>query len=206
MSKWGTLKVRIITAVILFLLLAAATTQLPPFYFALFIALIVLRAGWEWTRFLSSSSNRGKLLYLGSLALMAAGIFGLLGITPAAAEIDELRATMILGLGQFFWLFSVVLLRGYPGNREDWNDDSHIAAMGLFALLPVLVALVCSSTCCPMARWYWRWSCWLRQSTWGLISPAFVSVNANWHLTSVPTNPGKECGEGWRCACSSPRP
>ncbi len=142
MAKWDSLKLRIITAVILFLLLAGITTQLPPFSFALVIAIVVLRAGWEWTRFLDASSTQGKLLYLGSLALMIAGIFGLLGITPTAVEIDELRAAMLLGLGQFFWLFTVLLLRGYPANKDDWNDDSHIAAMGLFALLPVLVAIV----------------------------------------------------------------
>ncbi|MEQ8956259.1 MAG: phosphatidate cytidylyltransferase, partial [Gammaproteobacteria bacterium] len=135
MSKWDTLKLRIVTAVILFLLLAAATTQLPPFYFAVIIALIVLRAGWEWTRFLTASSRQGRLLYIASLAIMMAGIFPLLGIFPGASAIDELRATMILGLGQFFWLFSVVLLKGYPQNRNAWNDDSHIAAMGLVALL-----------------------------------------------------------------------
>ena len=141
MSKWETLKLRIITALVLFGVLAAATTLMPPFYYSLLIAVIMLRAGWEWTRFLGASGASGKVLYLLSLAVMMAGIFLLLGITPTAVAIDELRATMLLGLGQFFWLFSAYLLRGYPANRDNWNDDSHIAAMGLFALLPVLVAI-----------------------------------------------------------------
>ena len=51
------LKQRVITAVILLVGLIAATTQLPSFYFSLFIAAVILVAAWEWAGFVSSDKK-----------------------------------------------------------------------------------------------------------------------------------------------------
>ncbi len=135
------LKQRIITAVLLLLVLAGATTQLPPFYFSLFIAAIILVAAWEWTGLLSPDNKIAKLPYLASIAVMLFGCFLLLGIAPDAQSIDSFRATLILMLGLLFWLISLFLLAGYPDNTRLWNDASKIALIGMLVLIPTFVGI-----------------------------------------------------------------
>jgi len=141
-EKTAVLKQRVITAVILLLLLIGATTLLGPFSFALVIALIVLLAAWEWGGLVGLAQRQAKIGFLVSIALMAAGTFFLLGVTPGAVAIDVLRVELLLILGIIFWLFVLLLLIQYPASRSRWNDPSRIAAMGLFALLPTLAGIM----------------------------------------------------------------
>lgn len=136
------LKQRVITAVLLLLALIAATTQLPSFYFSLFVAAVILVAAWEWTGFVSSHKEIAKLPYLASIAVMLIGSFFLLGITPNAQEIDSFRASLVLMLGLLFWLISLFFLAGYPENIKLWNDESKIALMGVLVLMPTFVGMV----------------------------------------------------------------
>ena len=136
------LKQRIITAVFLLLALIAATTQLSSFYFAILAALLVLVASWEWAGFIGLSQRISKIPYLLTLTAMIFGLFLLLGLSPGAEEIDYLRVAVILGLGLLFWLLSLVMLIGYPQNRQQWNDESKIACMGMFSLIPTWAGLV----------------------------------------------------------------
>ncbi len=136
------LKQRIITAVILAIALIAASTLLSTFYFAIFVALIVLLAAWEWSGFIGLLQKKSKLAYFLSLALVLIGLFRLLNINPTGDTIDRLRVTLILGTGLLFWLLILFVLRGYPENKKRWNDESKIAGMGLFALIPTWVGLV----------------------------------------------------------------
>ncbi len=136
------LKHRIITAVLLLLALVAAATQLSSFYFAVFISLLVLLAAWEWAGVAGLSRWNLKLSYVFSLAFMLAALFFFLGIRPSAEELDLTRTLMILVLGLLFWLFSLLMLRDYPDNKNIWNDTSKIASMGLFALLPTWAGII----------------------------------------------------------------
>lgn len=136
------LKQRIITAVLLLLVLIAATTQLSSFYFAVLISLLVLLASWEWGGFIGLSRRGAKLSYVSTIAAMLLGLFFLLGIFPAAEDIDNLRVAVILGLGLLFWLLSLFMLVAYPQNRQLWNDESKIACMGMFSLIPAWTGLV----------------------------------------------------------------
>lgn len=138
----SSLKLRVITAVILMAALIGASTLLSPFAFALFISAVVLLAAWEWAGFLGVQSQTPKLGFLATVAVMLIGLFLLLGVRPGADSIDQLRAAGILALGLLFWLLSIVILRGYPANNESWNDGSNIALMGLCALLPTWVGFV----------------------------------------------------------------
>lgn len=136
------LKQRIITAVILAIALLAASTLLSAFYFAIFVALIVLLAVWEWSRLIGLQQIKSRLAYLISLALVLVGLFRLLNINPTGDSIDWLRVSVILGLGLLFWILTLFMLWGYPENKKHWNDESKIASMGLFVLIPTWVGLV----------------------------------------------------------------
>lgn len=136
------LKQRVITAIILLLALTIVATQLPSFYFAIVISLLILIASWEWTGFIGLSRQSTKITYLLTVAFMLLGLFFLLGVTPNAVEIDEIRVAVILALGLLFWLLSVFVLTGYPQNSRQWNDESKIASMGLFALAPAWTGIV----------------------------------------------------------------
>lgn len=120
----------------------AATTQLPAFYFSLFVAFIVLAAAWEWAGLVSPDEQAPKMPYLASIAAMLIGSFFLLGITPEAPAIDEFRASMVLLLGLLFWLISLFLLMGFPEKSNLWNDESKIALMGVLVLIPTFVGTV----------------------------------------------------------------
>lgn len=73
---------------------------------------------------------------------MLFGLFFLLGIFPAAENIDNLRVAIVLGLGLLYWLLSLFLLTAYPQNRQQWNDESKIACMGMFSLIPACAGLI----------------------------------------------------------------
>jgi len=136
------LKQRVITAVILLVALIAATTQLPSFYFSLFIAAVILVAAWEWAGLVSPDKEMAKLPYLASIAVMLAGSFFLLGISPDAQSIDGFRASLMLILGLLFWLISLFFLAGYPDNSSLWSDESKIALMGVLVLMPTFAGVV----------------------------------------------------------------
>lgn len=136
------LKQRVITAVLLLLALVAATTQLPPFYFSLFIAAVILVAAWEWAGLIGSDRQIAKSPYIVSIATMLLGSFFLLGISPEAQYVDSFRAALVLTLGLLFWLISLFLLAGYPANSKLWNDESKIALMGVLVLIPAFAGII----------------------------------------------------------------
>lgn len=136
------LKQRVITAVLLLIALIAATTQLPSFYFSIFIASIILLAAWEWAGLVSPEQAFAKYPYLLSIATMLLGCFFLLEITPDASRIDGVRAGIVLLLGLLFWILSLILLKGYPDNCALWNEESKIALMGVLVLIPTFVGIV----------------------------------------------------------------
>lgn len=136
------LRQRIITAILLLIALIAATTQLSSFYFSVLMAVLVFIASWEWAGFIGLMQAKSRLSYMTTIALMLLGLFLMLGISPAAEEVDGLRASIILGLGLLFWLLSPFILIGYPQNRQLWNDASKIASMGIFTLIPVWTGVV----------------------------------------------------------------
>lgn len=133
---------RIITALLLLIAFVAVTVLLSAFQFSILLALIVVVAAWEWAGFVGLKSASDKLPYIATLASMELGIIFLLGINSAADYIDEFRASMVLILGALFWILSLFMLTGFPDNKDKWNEESKIALMGIFALLPTWVGLL----------------------------------------------------------------
>lgn len=136
------LKQRVITAVILMVNLTAATTQLPSFFFSLFVAVVILIAAWEWAGLISSDKKIVKIPFLVSIAVMLLGSFFFLGISPSAQKIDEFRAGLLLILGLLFWSMSLLCLAGYPKNSKIWNDKLKISLMGALVLMPTFAGVV----------------------------------------------------------------
>lgn len=136
------LKQRVLTAIVLVVLLTTVTTQLDGFWFAAFLALVLLAAGYEWTGFIGLASTGARLGYLVSLLIFLLGLFLVLGIRPDAAALDTTRVNVVLLLGCLFWMLALDMLRSYPQGSSQWNDPSRIALMGLLVLLPTWVGLV----------------------------------------------------------------
>lgn len=133
---------RIITAVVLLIALVLLVTLSTPFVFSIVIGAIVLLAAREWTHFIGLTNLMSQMGYLLSVLGLIVGMCFLLGIGPSAAEIDQLRVLVIMLLGIVFWCGAFVLLRDYPENKDKWADQSHIALMGIFVLLPAWVGFV----------------------------------------------------------------
>ena len=138
----NSLKLRVVTAVILMAGLVLISTLFSPFVFALFMALVVLLAAWEWAVFVGLESRAAKVRYLATIASMMFALAFVLGVTPGTEQIDEIGVAGLMALGLLFWAFAFLMLRSYPENRKDLQNRSRIAFMGLCALLPTWVGVV----------------------------------------------------------------
>ncbi len=136
------LKQRIVTAVVLLAGLIAATTLLSSFGFALFVSATVMLAAWEWCGLIGLGKKLSRAGYMTTIAAVLAGLFLALNISGDALGINQYRLAVILGLGTLFWLLTLIILITYPANKTAWNDQSKIASMGLFALIPVWTAVI----------------------------------------------------------------
>ena len=136
------LKQRIVTAVVLLACLIAATTLLSSFGFALFVSVTVMLAAWEWCGLTGLGKQLSRAGYMTAIATVLAGLFLALNISGDALGVNQYRLAVILGLGTIFWLLSLIILITYPTNKTSWNDQSKIAIMGLFALIPVWAAVI----------------------------------------------------------------
>jgi len=133
---------RVLTAVLLLLGLLLLSLLTTPFIFALVMALITLLTGVEWVRLVGLQDLQSRIGYLVSLGVLLAGTFFLVGVSPTAESIDGLRVITVMTLGCVFWSLAAVLMTGYPGNAKLWNDQSHIALMGIFVLIPTWCGIV----------------------------------------------------------------
>lgn len=133
---------RVLTALVLVVGLLALAVLTSPFLFALLMAVVTLLAGLEWTRFIGLETPGAKVGYLGSVAVFLAGAQVLIGAGPASVALDQVRVLSLMTLGCLFWVLAVWLMRGYPQNSRRWNDQSHIALMGLFVLVPTWCGIV----------------------------------------------------------------
>ncbi len=136
------LKQRVITALALIFVFGAVTILLPPFWFSLLICAIILCAGWEWTRFAGLRGTVVRLGFLSPLAAAAGWLFALLGIAPSAESPHLGWTAWILAAALPFWLAVLLVLVGYPDNRDRWRGGYVVGAIGLLALLPSLVGVV----------------------------------------------------------------
>lgn len=125
------LRQRIITAAWLAPVMLAGLFGLTGGAFALFTAMIVLLAGWEWTHLAGVEVPGRRLALIGGLAalLMLLWLFGaVLAIWP-------------LWIALAGWLVNLYWVTRYPERLSQWQTTSCRLAMGLWVLLPAWVGL-----------------------------------------------------------------
>lgn len=123
------LKHRILTALILIPLFLLALFKLPPFGFAIFTAIMVVYAAWEWSSLSGVQTFLARLVF--PIVMMA-----LLPISLHAP------ITVVLLAAFFWWLIALILVVFYPRTSSLWATGVIIRAlMGLLVLIPCWRAL-----------------------------------------------------------------
>lgn len=132
---------RVLTAIVLVAGLLLVAVFSSPFVFALAAAAVTLLGAVEWTGFIALA-GRSRAGYVASIAVLLFGCMVLVGTAPSASALALERVIPILVLGIVFWTSMLFLMASYPETTRYWNDESHIALMGVFVLLPAWVGLV----------------------------------------------------------------
>ncbi|GED21036.1 phosphatidate cytidylyltransferase [Halomonas halmophila] len=123
------LKQRVITAVWLAPLSLIGLFGLEGTPFAVFTALVLLLAGWEWSRLAGLDSTRqrgGCVLGLGAALLLLGWL-------------DADRASWLLLFGGVGWLANLYWVTGYPERVAQWRPLWVRLAMGAWVLVPTWV-------------------------------------------------------------------
>ncbi len=128
------LKTRIVTALAGAAITIWAVFTLTNAGFALFLALLLVPAGWEWSR-LSGVPDPATGWFYG---LMVAAVAGLLWWL----EGQFVPASLVLGLGLLFWASALFRVCRYRGIRKTGTADPIDLVGGAMALLPCWLGLV----------------------------------------------------------------
>ena len=125
------LKLRIMTACVLFVVLLLAVLVFSSVGFQLFIGLVLALAAWEWSRLSGLQSAAGRILYL-------AVFIGLLYLIRVYQE----PANFIITIGIFWWLMALVMIKLYPDSTHLWHRTPLLLVIGLMVLLPGWLSLL----------------------------------------------------------------
>lgn len=135
---------RILTALVLLAIAVAAVFLLPPTYFSLFIGLIVLLAGWEWTGLTDIDKILSKVLFMLALVVPMLAIHFwtvLLEITSQALEwpgVKEYSGVLewFVIAPVLFWVIQMLLIRKVPDQLLQLNLKAKFKALtGWFVLI-----------------------------------------------------------------------
>ena len=143
------LKERIITAFIMIAVLLAALFLLSSHGFAYVLLAIAAVAAWEWADLSSLSSPLERVAYavvVVAIIAVLADAFNLLN----TSFIESLSLSVsypkylreVLAAGVLWWGFALLWVLGYPGSAAIWGHKWLRAVMGLFVLVPSVIALL----------------------------------------------------------------
>jgi len=128
------LKLRVITALILFPLAVFGILFLSNNTFAAFVGLIMLLGAYEWAGFAKFPSLAAKLAYVAIVATILYSLW-LVNFVLSPVVMNVMAAV--------FWLLSLMLILRYPGSSDLWSGKPVvIAIMGLFLLTITWYAVV----------------------------------------------------------------
>lgn len=128
------LKLRVITALILFPLAVSGILFLSNHSFAAFVGFIMLLGAYEWAGFARLPSIAAKLAYVLIIATVLFSLWLIHFLLP-------LNAMHILAGG--FWLFALLLVLRYPGSTAFWKSrPAVIAIIGIFLLAITWYAVI----------------------------------------------------------------
>jgi phosphatidate cytidylyltransferase len=136
------LKTRVITALVLLVVLVAATVWTSPFQFAVFVSLVLSLGVLEWTRLMGLSSPVQRGGYLLFVLVCMLGLALAMGLQPSAFALERPVVLVVTGAGVLFWCLAAWLVMSYPVTQTLWGTRARTASMGLFTLLPVWCALI----------------------------------------------------------------
>ena len=131
-------KQRFATASILALLFASALAFFSTPIFLIFIMMVVLVAGWEWSDLSRIKSKFGKLLFLVGLfisLMLAANYLSILG------QYDPLLGYQICFAAMVLWAVIFLWLQGYPSSAILWSPRPIMIVLGIALLTATWVAL-----------------------------------------------------------------
>ena len=120
------LKQRIITAAWLAPLVLVGLFGLEGRNYALFTALIVLLATWEWSNLAGITSSMGR----------AASVAGMVVLMLLLWRFDGESATWLLWLSALGWLVNLHWVTHFPEKAHQWESSSRRLVMGFWVLLP----------------------------------------------------------------------
>ena len=128
------LKLRVITALVLFPLAVFGILFLSNNTFAAFVGLIMLFGAYEWAGFAKFPSLLSKLAYVVVVATILYSLW----------LINFIVSPVIMNImAGAFWVFALMLILGYPGSSDFWSRrPAVIATMGLFLLTITWYAVV----------------------------------------------------------------
>ena len=135
---------RILTALVLATLAITAIFALPTLYFYLFIAIIVLIAGWEWADLSETHSLSGKFSLMLFLIVPMLGVTfwtQILEVISELLQMPEIKkysgALEWLVLGPvFFWIMMMILIKKMPDELLKIEITKHYRIfIGWFVLL-----------------------------------------------------------------------
>lgn len=128
------LKLRVITALVLFPLAVYGILFLANDSFAIFAGLIVLLGAYEWAGFAKFPSMPAKIAYV---VIVGTIIYSLWLVNFLVS------AKIMLALAAGFWLYALFLLWGFPRRVTFWqNNTLLIAIIGLFLLVLTWYSLI----------------------------------------------------------------
>jgi phosphatidate cytidylyltransferase len=126
------LKSRIATALVIAPLTLAAVFFLPSQAFALFVALIVLMATWEWTAMMRLVSRSQRTVYMLSV----------LFVIVVAQKALPYYEKAIFSVATLWWLVATVLVVLYPKACALWSGRLSKGIVGFLVLVPTWAAMV----------------------------------------------------------------
>src|SRR5690554_5521984 len=143
------LKQRVITALVLTLIFLASLFWLPIPLFAVFSAVIVLLAAWEWSNMAGFIRLRGRFAYVFAIAVLLALVAIYLNIITftrdpfepliMAVSAERYRGLLVLGVG--WWALALLWVQGYLSSALLWSHRPVRALMGALVLIPTWIAL-----------------------------------------------------------------
>ncbi|WP_162902286.1 phosphatidate cytidylyltransferase [Facilibium subflavum] len=121
------MKERIITGVILGIIVLWAIFRLNATIFNFILAVILLFASWEWAAFADAKVLYKRIIYL--------------CITAVLIYLSRYALIITLVLSCLFWLFSLVLIKGFNAGSQKHLSILQRYIMGLFIIVPLFDAI-----------------------------------------------------------------
>jgi phosphatidate cytidylyltransferase len=174
---------RILTALVLAPIMIGGIFFLPLTEFALFIGLIVVLGGWEWTRLAGIEGMVNRVAYVGVLVLLMAGLYyNPMGINAA------LLYKAVLWVALIWWVASLWFVKNFPKLPAFCFKTSTLSVLGVVVLVPMWVGLMTLKTLQESNFWI----IYLMLIVWGADVGAYVVGRAIGRRKLAPNvSPGK---------------